>query len=126
MARLKNSEWAVMIVQRTLEIEQGKRKLFLSELEKLQVLDNSRDLKHTLLIIRNVLKQCEEPKADLRILGKAKSGLAKINDRENRAEKCMWFVISNYQPGDRPGIVKILLKPMIKFCKRIIKKGKKH
>ena len=53
MARLRNSEWAMMIIQRTLEIEPGKRKLFLSTLEKLQLLDNPTDIGWTKRIVDN-------------------------------------------------------------------------
>ena len=126
MARLRNSEWAMMIIQRTLEIEPGKRKLFLSTLEKLRLLDNPTDNGITKRIVDNCLPQLEKPNADLRILGKAKSGLAKINDRENVYEKHLWNFITEYQPGDSKETEKVLWKPIIKFCRRKIKKGEKQ
>ena len=126
MARLRNSEWAMMIVQRTLEIEPGKRKLFLSTLEKFRFLDNPSDKDITKRIVKNCLTQLEKQGADLRILGKAKSGLAKINDRENVWEKHLWNFITEYQPGDSKETEKVLWKPIIKFSKRMIKKGEKQ
>ena len=126
MARLRNSEWAMMIIQRTLEIEPGKRKLFLSTLEKLQLLDNPTDIGWTKRIVDNCLPQLEKPNADLRILGKAKNGLAKINDRENVYEKHLWNFITEYQPGFSKETEMVLWKPIIKFCKRMVKKGEKQ
>ena len=126
MARLRNSEWAMMIVQRILEIEPGKRKLFLSTLEKFRFLDNPPDKDITKRIVKNCLTQLEKPNADLRMLGKAKSGLSKINDRENVWEKHLWNFINEYQPGDSKETEKVLWKPIIKFCKRKIKKGEKQ
>ena len=124
MARLRNSEWALMIVQRALEIGPKKRHKFLSNLEGFGVLDNKADLEITKRIIKVQLRELEKPKADFRILGKAKYGLTKINDRENVMEKHWWNFISQHQPGDSPGTVKMMFKPIIKYCKRKIKKGK--
>lgn len=127
MARLRNSEWAMMIVQRALEIDPKKRRKFLSTLEEFELLDfsSSKD-KRIKRIVDNCLPRLEKPNADLRMLGKAKGGLAKINDRENIMEKHFWNFISKHQPGDSHETVKVLWKPIIKYCERIIKKGKKQ
>ena len=39
MARLKNAEWATMIIQRALEIDPKKRRKFISTLEEFGLLD---------------------------------------------------------------------------------------
>ena len=126
MARLQNSEWAMMIIQRALEIDPKKRRKFLSTLEGFRLLDNASDNGITKRIVENCLPQLEKPNADLRMLGKAKGGLAKINDRENVMEKHWWNFISQYQPGDSRETEMALWKPIIKYCKRKIKKGRKH
>ena len=126
MARLKNSEWGVMIVQRLLELDPTKRKKFLDFMADFRLLDNGEDQDYIKRIVNNVLKNCERPKADLRILFKAKSGLAKINDRENVMEKHIWNVISQHQPGDTPATLERQMAPFIKYCERRVKRGKKR
>ena len=125
MARLRNSEWAMMIIQRALEIDPKKRRKFLSTLEEFRLLDNARDNGITKRIVENCLPRLEKPNADLRMLGKAKGGLAKINDRENVMEKHCWNFISQHQPGDSPETVEILFSPIIKYCRQKINKERK-
>jgi hypothetical protein len=125
MARLRNSEWAMMIVQRALEIDPKKRRKFLSTLKEFELLDTPLGNGVIKRIVENCLPRLEKPNADLRMLGKAKSGLAKINDRENIMEKHFWNFISQHQPGDSRETEMALWKPIIKYCKRIIKKGRK-
>ena len=126
MARLKNSEWAMMIVQRALELDPKLRSTFLIILDEFKLLESSTDRGCIRAGVHNVLKNCEKPNADLRLLGKAKSGLAKINDRENIWEKHCWNFISQHQPGEAPAIVERLLAPLIKYAKRKAKRLKKQ
>ena len=126
MARLKNSEWAVMIVQRALELDPKLRSTFLIILDDLGLLKSSNDNGCIKAGVYNVLKNCEKPNADLRILGKAKVGLAKINDRENVWEKHCWNFISQHQPGETPAIFGKRMEPLIKYVKRKMKRLKKQ
>ena len=126
MARLKNSEWAVMIVQRALELDPKLRSKFLFVLDDLKLLESTTDHGCIKKGVHNVLKNCEKPNADLRILGKAKAGLAKINDRENVYEKHCWNIINKLQPGDSSKTMGLLFKPLVKYCKRRIKKDYKQ
>lgn len=125
MARLRNSEWAMMIVQRLLELDPKYRNKFLDLMTEFHLLDNGPSQDYIKRIVNNVLKNCEKPDADLRILGKAKSGLTKINDRENVMEKHIWNIISQHQPGDSPDTLEKQMAPFIKYCERRIKRGKK-
>lgn len=125
MARLRNSEWAMMIIQRALEIDQKKRRKFLSTLGEFRLLDNARDNGITKRIVENCLPRLEKPNADLRILGTAKCGLAKINDRENVMEKHCWNFISQYQPDDSRETEMALWKPIIRYCRQKINKERK-
>jgi len=126
MARLKNSEWGVMIVQRLLELDPKLRSKFLDFMTEFKFLDNRPNQDYIKRIVENVLKNCEKPNADLRILGKAKSGLAKINDRENVLEKHMWNVIRQFQPGCTPDTLEKQMVPFIKYCERRVKRGRKQ
>ena len=126
MARLKNSEWAVMIVQRALELDPKLRSTFLIILDDLGLLKSSNDNGCIKAGVYNVLKNCEKPNADLRILGKAKVGLAKINDRENVWEKHCWNFISQHQPGETPAIFGKRMEPLIKYCQQKMKRLKKQ
>ena len=126
MARLKNSEWAMMIVQRALELDPKKRSKFLILLDDLKLLETSTDKGCIKRGVYNVLKNCEKPNADLRILGKAKVGLAKINDRENVWEKHCWNFISQHQPGETPAIFGKRMEPLIKYCQQKMKRLKKQ
>ena len=126
MARIRNAEWAVMIVQRALELDPKKRSKFLFYLEDFRLLGNEKDQSFIKQIVNNILKNCEKPNADLRILGKAKAGLAKINDRENVYEKHCWSIINKLQPGDSSKTMGLLFKPLVKYCKRRIKKDYKQ
>ncbi len=126
MARLRNSEWGVMIVQRLLELDPKLRSKFLYFMTEFHFLDNGPNQDHIKRIVDNVLKNCEKPNADLRILGKAKSGLAKINDRENVMEKHIWNVISKFQPGETRDTLEKRMVPFLKYCERRVKRGKKQ
>jgi len=125
MARLKNSEWAMMIVQRVLELDPKLRSTFLIVLDDLGLLKSSNDNGCIKAGVYNVLKNCENPDADLRLLSKAKEGLAKINDRENVWEKHCWNFISQHQPGETPAIFGKRMEPLIKYVKRKMKRLKK-
>ena len=59
------------------------------------------------------------------MLGKAKCGLAKINDRENVMEKHQWNFISQHQPGDSPDTVRALLEPVYKYLQKKVRGGKR-
>jgi len=126
MARLKNAEWATMIIQRALEIDPKKRRKFISTLEELGILDpTNKDQGIIKKIINNCLPRLEKPNADLRMLGKAKCGLAKINDRENVLEKHQWNFISQYQPGDSPDAMRTLLLPAYKYLQKKVRQEKR-
>tara|TARA_R110002110_G_scaffold54690_1_gene156741 strand:- start:1056 stop:1442 length:387 start_codon:yes stop_codon:yes gene_type:complete len=124
MARLRNSEWGVMIVQRLLELDPKLRSKFLDFMTEFGFLDNGPN--QVRRIVDNVLKNCERPNADLRILGKAKSGLAKINDRENVIEKHIWNVISQFQLGCTRDTLEKQMVPFLKYCERRVKRNKKQ
>jgi len=59
MARLKNSEWAVMIVQRVLELDPKYRKKFLDLMTEFHFLDSGSNEDYIKRIVDNVLKNCE-------------------------------------------------------------------